>query len=140
MITKSVVLRCGPERAFELFTQQAGAWWPAERRHSKDAASSIHLEASGRFYERAADGSEIEIGVVRAFEPNRRLLLDWFPGTGSEHPTHVEVLFEPEAQATRVTVIHRAGFAGDTRFEPNAATYARSWDLVLSALSAKGAD
>jgi hypothetical protein len=28
MILKSVVLRCGAERAFELFTEHAGEWWP----------------------------------------------------------------------------------------------------------------
>jgi hypothetical protein len=66
MITRSVVLRCTPERAFALFTEHAGAWWPTERRHTQDASSEIRLEPHGRFFERASDGTEVELGVVRA--------------------------------------------------------------------------
>jgi len=69
MIEKSVRLACTPSRAFELLTEQAGAWWPRERRHTTDPHSVIRIEASGRFYERAADGTEVELGVVRVFSP-----------------------------------------------------------------------
>ena len=37
VIVKSVELACSPTRAFSLFTEQAGAWWPADRRHTRDA-------------------------------------------------------------------------------------------------------
>ena len=62
MIVKSVVLNCSVERAFALFTQRAGEWWPANRRHTKDTSSTIHVEATGRFFERATDGTEVELG------------------------------------------------------------------------------
>ena len=93
MIVKSTMLRCSVDRAFELFTEHAGLWWPPERRHTADAASEIRLEPSGRFFERAMDGTEVELGVVRVFEPARRLVLDWYPGTGREQPTRVEIRF-----------------------------------------------
>jgi uncharacterized protein YndB with AHSA1/START domain len=135
MITKSVVLRCDAQRAFELFTQKAGEWWPGDRRHTGDATSTIRIEAAGRFFERAHDGTEVELGVVRAFEPARRLAIDWYPGTGAAAPTRVEVRFEPVDDGTRVTVVHDAGAAGTELFSENAAAYARSWDLVLTALA-----
>ena len=69
MIIKSVFLRCDPGRAFALFTEHAGLWWPAQRRHTRDAASTIRMEAGGRFFERANDGAEVELGVVRLYEP-----------------------------------------------------------------------
>ena len=138
MIVKSVVLRCRPERAFALFTEHAGLWWPAERRHTKDAASMIRIEAAGRFFERSNDGSEVELGVVRRFEPARRLLLDWYPGTGSANPTQVEVSFESVDGGTRVTVHHGPGTAGAEAFGRNAPAYVRSWDLVWAALADNG--
>jgi uncharacterized protein YndB with AHSA1/START domain len=135
MISKTVVLRCSPERAFTLFTEHAGQWWPADRRHTDDAASVIRIEASGRFFERAADGTEVALGVVRLFEPGRRLVLDWYPGTGAANATYVEVHFEAVEGGTRLTVMHGAGAAGAELFARNAPGYDRSWDSVLAALA-----
>ena len=138
MIVKSVVLACDPGRAFALFTEQAGLWWPAARRHSKDANSTIRMEASGRFFERSNEGTEVELGVVRQFERASRLLLDWYPGTGPENPTQVEIRFESADGGTKVTVRHSQGSAGSAAFEGNAPAYDRSWDLVLAAMATLG--
>lgn len=136
MIVKSVILECDPERAFTLFTEQAGLWWPPARRHSKDANSTIRMEATGRFYERSRDGTEVALGVVRQFEPARRLLLDWYPGTGPDFPTQVEITFEAVDGGTKVTVRHDRGAADAAVFGSNAPAYDRSWDLVLAAAAA----
>lgn len=138
MIRKTVLLQCSPERAFSLFTEQAGQWWPADRRHTEDTASTIRIEASGRFFERASDGTEVELGVVRRFEPARRLVLDWYPGTGLANATKVEVSFEAVDGGTRVTVDHDAGAASHEMFTRNAPAYDRSWDAVLAALARQG--
>lgn len=135
MIVKTVILSCAPERAFALFTEEAGLWWPAARRHSRDANSIIRMEAGGRFFERPSDGHEVELGVVRQFEPARRVLLDWYPGTGPDAPTQVEITFEAVDSGTRVTVRHDRGAADLTVFEGNAPAYTRSWALVLAALA-----
>lgn len=140
MIVKSVVLACDPDRAFALFTEHGGLWWPAARRHTTDANSTIRMEACGRFFERSSDGAEVELGVVRHFEPARRLLLDWYPGTGSEHPTQVEVTFAVADGGTRVTVRHSQGSASFAVFGGNAPAYDRSWDLVLAAVAAHVAE
>lgn len=134
MIVKTMVLRCSVERAFALFTERAGQWWPAERRHTGDPASTIHIEPGGRFYERATDGREVEMGIVRQFEAPHRLLLDWFAGTGSDRPTRVEVSFEPHEQGSMVTVRHGPGEADDERYGRSAPIFGRSWDAVLTAL------
>jgi uncharacterized protein YndB with AHSA1/START domain len=130
-----VVLRCDPERAFTLFTEHAGEWWPADRRHTRDATSTIRIEASGRFFERASDGTEVELGVVRAYEPPNRLVVDWYPGTDPQHPTHVEVSFISTENGTRVTITHGAGAAGDDGYSRNVHKYGSSWDMVLAALA-----
>jgi uncharacterized protein YndB with AHSA1/START domain len=138
MIVKSVVLSCDSGRAFALFTEHAGLWWPVARRHTTDAQSTIRMEAAGRFFERSNDGTEVELGVVRQFEPGSRLLLDWYPGTGRELPTQVEVTFEAVDGGTRVTVHHSPGSAGSTAFGRHAPSYDRAWDAVLAAVAIHG--
>jgi len=138
MIVKSVVLACDPGRAFALFTEHAGLWWPAGRRHTADAGSTIRMEASGRFFERSNDGTEVELGVVRHFEAASRMVLDWYPGTGRENPTRVEITFEAADGGTRVTVHHGPGSAGSVDFGRNASAYDRSWDAVLAAAARQG--
>lgn len=138
MIEKTVVLRCAPARAFRLFTERAGDWWPADRRHTKDVESVIQIEPvdrGGRFFERSRDGREVELGKVRVFEPPVRLLLDWYPGTSAAAPTEVEVRFAAVPEGTRVTVLHREGPTSAELYKQRAAAYDRSWDLVLAALA-----
>jgi uncharacterized protein YndB with AHSA1/START domain len=96
------------------------------------------MEASGRLFERANDGTEVELGVVRHFETSSRVLLDWYPGTSPENPTQVEVTFEAVDGGTRVTVRHGPGSAGPATFERNVPAYDRSWAAVLAAVAAHG--
>jgi hypothetical protein len=39
-----------PARGFALFTERAGEWWPSERRHTEDSASTIRIEPEGAFF------------------------------------------------------------------------------------------
>ncbi|MEZ4297115.1 MAG: SRPBCC domain-containing protein [Polyangiaceae bacterium] len=135
MIEKTRFLACAPARAFELLTERAGAWWPRDRRHTKDPDSTIRIEPTGRFFERAADGTEVELGVVRVFSPPDRLVLDWYPGTGPQEPTSVEILFRPEADGTRIHLTHRAGPHSAAAYEKRAPAYEKSWTLVFEAWS-----
>ena len=135
MIVKTVVLGCDARRAFALFTEHAGLWWPAGRRHTQDAHSTIRMQATGRFFERSNDGTAVELGVVHHFDPASRLLLDWYPGSGQANPTRVEITFEAVDGGTRVTVHHGPGSAGEDAFGRNAPAYDRSWEAVLAAVA-----
>jgi hypothetical protein len=136
MIRKSVVLACGPDRAFALFTEEASEWWPVARRHTSDPQSRIEMLATGRFWERAADGHEVELGKVLVWLPGKRLELDFYPGTDVEHPTRVVVSFVAEGQATRVTVDHGPTEVSAALWKDRAPRFERSWELLLEALSA----
>jgi hypothetical protein len=135
MMVKSVVLPLAPLAAFELFTQKIGEWWPPDRRHTQDPASEIFLLQSGRFYERARDGHEVELGQVRSWERPHRILLDFFIATGRKKPTEVEITFAGQDDGTRVTVTHRPKAESEDLWSERAPRYAQSWDLVLTALS-----
>lgn len=136
MIDRSVVLPLTPAGAFALFTTRASEWWPADRRHLKDPRSQLFMLASGRFYERASDGTELDLGRVRVWEPPYRIVLDFFIGTDAAHPTVVEVRFTPEGDGTRVTVQHRPGERSAALWDKRAPGYERSWTVVLAALQA----
>jgi hypothetical protein len=135
MIVRSVLLPLAPDAAFDLFTQQASAWWPPDRRHTHDAASRIHLLENGRFFERAVDGQEAELGCVRSWDRPRRLLLDFFIGTGPEQPTEVEITFEHQGSGTRITITHRPKPSSERLWDKRAPRYEQSWSAVLTALA-----
>lgn len=110
----SVVVKASPARAFDLFAQNMGAWWP----RGKTPAGRPHAELvveprnDGRWFERDADGHETQWGKVLAWEPPRRLLLGWQLDHTFRHDPdllmEVEILFEAIAGGgTRVSLEHR---------------------------------
>ncbi len=135
MIVKTVILPLGPVQAFELFTKKINDWWPPDRRHIAGLASRVVLLENGRFYERALDGREVELGIVRCWEFPSRLLLDFFVGTGPEKPTEVEISFVAEGGRTRMTVVHRPKPESIDLWSERASRYDHSWHVVLAALS-----
>ena len=134
MIRKSVLLPCSSDAAFDLFSRRINEWWPRERRHVPHPEGVITLRKD-RFYEQDPSGRAVELGVVRAWEPPVRILLDWYPGTDENHPTEVEILFLPEGSMTRVEVHHRPGPKSRELFPTQAPRYDASWDIVLAGLA-----
>jgi uncharacterized protein YndB with AHSA1/START domain len=100
-----------PERAFNVFVHDIGAWWrPNGLFHFTPRSPGILAFESGpagRFTETFADGEIFEIGRITTWEPGRRLAFTWrqasFP---ADQVTWVEVRFEPIGDETRVTVEH----------------------------------
>ena len=135
MIVQSVVLPLAPAAAFALFTRRISEWWPPDRRHTRDPDSQIVLLPTGRFYERARDGQEVDLGHVRSWDAPNRILLDFFIATGPEKPTEVEIEFTACEQGTRVTVTHRPKPSSADLWSQRAPRYAQSWQAVLAALS-----
>ncbi len=136
MISHSVLLPLDIDAAFALFTVEISQWWPADRRHTNDPGSKLFLRADGRFFERAGDGREVELGKVTAWQPPRRIVLDFYVATDTEHPTEAVITFEPEAGRTRVTVTHSAKPESADLWGDRAPRYARSWEVVMTALVA----
>jgi len=114
-VRKTVTVEASQERAFEVFTTHFATWWPLESHHiaEKPAATAVmEPRAGGRWFERAADGSECEWGTVVAFEPHERVILGWQLDANWRYDpellTEVEVRFVPQGDArTRVELEHR---------------------------------
>lgn len=115
-VLKTVVVNAPRERAFKIFTEFFGGWWPSTHHIGKQPYETAILEGrmGGRWYERATDGTECEWGRVLAWEPPARLVLSWHLQPDWQYdpdPTkasEVEVRFIAESGAsTRVELEHR---------------------------------
>jgi uncharacterized protein YndB with AHSA1/START domain len=113
-IRKSITVECPLEHTFEVFTERIGSWWPLET-HSIEAGRTgtppetavLEGRVGGRLYERQTDGSEGFWAQVVAWEPPRRLVLQWKVNPDAPAATEIEVRFTPEASGTRVELEHR---------------------------------
>jgi uncharacterized protein YndB with AHSA1/START domain len=114
-VHRSVTVQGPPDRAFAIFTEKISAWWPLST-HMIGAqpatAAVIEPRSGGRWFERAADGTETDWGRVLAWEPPHRLLLSWEITCDWHYDptiaTEVEVSFHAqEGDRTRVDLEHR---------------------------------
>ena len=135
MITKSVFLPLSPAAAFTLFTEQISMWWPEDRRHTKDPESQLFILPTGRFFEVARNGEEVELGKVTVWDAPHRLVLDFYIATGKQAPTEASITFTKEAGGTRVTVVHRSKPESEHLWNDRAPRYSLSWQAVLDALA-----
>jgi uncharacterized protein YndB with AHSA1/START domain len=114
-IRKSFVVDATPERAFRVFTEEHGAWWPLATHHIGEKAAEtavIEPRAGGRWFERATDGTICLWGHVQVWEPPSRVVLTWQIGSDWKYDdnfsTEVEVRFVTLGPAqTRVEFEHR---------------------------------
>jgi uncharacterized protein YndB with AHSA1/START domain len=142
-------VKATPERAFEVFTGEIGAWWRPSGlfQTTPRAPGRLSFEDTGdgrRLIETLANGQVFQIGKVLAWEPPERLVFSWrqaaFP---PELHTEVEVRFEAIGDETRVSVEHRgfdqvpAESAARHRF-PDHALLARLSDFWQAQLRSLG--
>jgi uncharacterized protein YndB with AHSA1/START domain len=115
-VRHSVTVPISSERAFKLFTEEIGSWWPSEDYKISEGPITEVFEPreGGRWYERREDGSECTVGTVLACDPPRRLVFawqltpEWKPEPDLDRATQVEVTFEElDGSSTRVTLEHR---------------------------------
>lgn len=78
-VRKSVTVNAAPERAFKVFNERMGAWWPHQNSIGSAPIADVVIEPriGGRWFERGEDGSESEWGKVLAWNPPSGLVLAW---------------------------------------------------------------
>ncbi len=115
-VSRSIVVEVPVDRAFSVFTDDIGTWWPPEHHIIEAPLSRMVFEprVGGHVYDVGTDGSECRWSRVLAYEPPRRVVFTWDinmqwqvesdPAKASE----IEVRFVPEGDAhTRVELTHR---------------------------------
>lgn len=111
---RSVVVAARPAEAFRIYAGYPDQWLPSGHTFIPGpAAIVIEPYVGGRFYERAADGTEMIRGMVTEWDPPSRLALTWRIGPGwqpvfdDDHASVVSAEFHPSGDdATELVLTH----------------------------------
>jgi uncharacterized protein YndB with AHSA1/START domain len=104
------------EKAFRVFTERMGSWWPASHHVGSSPFKDILVDhkAGGRWYEINADGAECIWGTVLVWQPPHKVVLswhlqpDWTFAAEMERASEVALEFIAEGpESTRVEFEHR---------------------------------
>src|SRR5580693_6468339 len=78
-VRSSVVVTAPIERAFTVFTDDIGSWWPPEHHILEATLAEMVFEphVGGHVFDRGEDGSECRWARVLAYEPPHRVLISW---------------------------------------------------------------
>jgi len=114
VVRKSITVAANQQRAFEVFADRHGTWWPSSYHIGVAAYETAVIEpfVGGRWFERGVDGSECDWGRVLTWEPPHRLVLAWqITADWQFDPgfvTEIDVRFEALGPIqTRVALEHR---------------------------------
>jgi uncharacterized protein YndB with AHSA1/START domain len=134
-VEKTIVVEAPVERAWTVFTEGLGTWWPL-RTHSigEERAESVVIEprVGGRILETMSGGGEAVWGYVVAWEPPSRLVVSWHPTGPPEQATELEIRFVAEGdRATRVELEHRGWERLGDRAAASRDNYDNGWAPVL---------
>jgi uncharacterized protein YndB with AHSA1/START domain len=145
-VRQSTLVRSDVGHTFEVFVRAIGSWWPADPFSAgRDRVRDITIEPGegGRVYETWDDGTEVDWGELRAWEPPKRFVMTW---TNTPAPTEVELSFAVLGPSlTRVTVEHRGWEAlTDAQLSQDCAlpggysagAYATGWQRILARFAA----
>ena len=115
-VQESIVVEAPVERAFKVYTDEIGTWWPPDHHILQADLAEIVFEprVGGHIYDRGVDGSECHWATVLTYERPHRLVfswnitLAWGIETDPAKTSEVEVRFIPEGPSrTRVELDHR---------------------------------
>ena len=117
-VLRTVTVDASQERAFTVFTERFGTWWPQHYSIGGVGMTDFVLETKvgGRWYQVGVDGKERDTGRVTAYEPPERLTLAWqIDGSWQydpdpDHASEVEVRFIAEGPNRTTVELEHRGF------------------------------
>jgi uncharacterized protein YndB with AHSA1/START domain len=115
-VHQSIVVDAPIERAFAVFTEDIGSWWPDDHHIIEAQLAEMVFEprVGGHVYDRGVDGSECRWARVLVYEPPTRVMISWDINlqwqleTDPTRTSEVDVTFTAESpDRTRVDLEHR---------------------------------
>ena len=145
-IRRSTIVRSDRDHTFDVFVRTIGQWWPVQPFSAgQQRVRDVHFDGrpGGRLYESWDDGTTVDWGEVRAWDPPSSFTIGW---RNTPVVTEVEVTFQEIGPGlTRVGVEHRGWEAltaeqlGEDCALPGGyagGAYATGWSTVLSTFTA----
>ena len=137
-IRREIVVDADPVRAFEVFTQDIGAWWPVADLSVFGAGAEVAFTAD-QIVETSPTGESALWGSVLAWEPPGKVSFTWHPGRDGVQASRVSVTFVAAGEQTLVVLEHDGW---EVFAEPAAARaeYDNGWPAVLAAYAEVASD
>ncbi len=147
-IREVVSVRCPPNRAFALFTEHMGTWWPVESysravsEFEGDGVAVTELEfqarQGGSILEHLSDGRVLPWAEIIAWHPPHDVLMGWRPHSRPEPATEVSVTFKARGGGcTVVELEHRGWERQSDRFRDELYdVYAQGWVATMGRFAA----
>lgn len=104
-VRREIIVAAPPERAFAVFTDEIGRWWPLGDHSVYGATSTVGFD-DGRIVERSAQGEQAVWGTVTAWQPGRVVSFTWHPGEEADRASAVTVTFHDRGERTLVVLEH----------------------------------
>lgn len=136
VVRRTIRVNAPIEKAFQVFTERMGSWWPATHHIAPEAFTEIVVEprAGGRWFERDAKGRECDWGRVLTWEKPHRVVFSWHLQTDWK--------FDPDpAKASEVALEFTAEGAETTRVELQHRHFERhgeGWEKVRMGVDSPG--
>jgi len=99
-IIKTIEVPCSQEKAFGVFVNEMGSWWPLDKRSMSlmqggKPAKSLRVEAKqgGKIVEIGSDDTEHLWGTIKSYDPHDFVSMDFHMGLPPENASLVEVRF-----------------------------------------------
>jgi hypothetical protein len=147
-IRQAVTVRCAPERAFTLFTEGIGTWWPLdgysravnEFEPGSVSAKELRFEPrlGGSIVEYLSDGQALPWAEVTVWRPPQEVVMAWRPHSLPEPPTELAAMFTAlEDSTTLVELEHRGWDRVSRTFRDELYdVYVRGWVTTLGLFAA----
>lgn len=148
-VRRSIRVRTTAERAFRLFAEEMGAWWPKTHHIGSSPMKDIVVEGrvGGAIYTEQEDGTACPWGSVLAWEPPHRFLFawqitpQWQFEPDPEKCSEVQVLFTPADDGTTLVELEHRNFhrhGGDfARMRGEVGNEAGGWGALLRLFAQK---
>jgi hypothetical protein len=133
-IRREILVDADPDRAFVVFTEQIGRWWPVAE-HSVHGEGGTVAFDSNEIVEVSGDGQRVVWGTVTQWQPGQRVAFTWHPSADADHASHVTVSFAATNDQTLVTLVHEGWEVFADPAEARA-EYDEGWPLVLAGFAA----
>lgn len=132
-VIRSAHVNRSPEDAFDIFTNEIGAWWPLPSHGIFGDKSGGISFRDGHIVETSVDGTEATWAEVLVWEPPTGFRLAWHPGQTAEDASEVDVQFIPNGDGTTVIVEHRSWekFGNDAMNRRRSYVGPNAWGYVL---------
>ncbi len=138
-IIKTIEVPCSQKKAFGVFVNEMGSWWPLDKRsmsmiNGGKPAKSLRIEPKqgGKIVEIGHDDTEHLWGTIKSYDPHDSLSMDFHMGLPAENASLVEVRFtELENERTRVELTQSNWEAFGEMAEMMRDGYGSGWGIIF---------